>query len=320
MSKYSFPIFRKLKTGISYIRKDWQAWDTFFKWIWLDPSLIGLLIPHTFPQFSRGLEMVSFVVIALPADYNELIHVCFVFRLCLRMKRLFSSHSPVRLFGNATVLSSFGDVEMESQEEKRHFCLILTAPLTLGLCGREMVPPQEPSTWRGAREKELKLCLQPELPKNLDKISAHIQIVFSEHKERKRCFKSVPLHWARLGVRPEAVGLFHLSFPGLWQRGTNSLGWTWNTWKFSDAFPHKRLWKCTNLSMLPKSPPGLKFKEQQPGRLDIFRYDGRSLSRPGKCLVHHHATNPPPAWSFLLKGFRHPDPMSILLNQTFCEL
>lgn len=65
--------------------------------------------------------MVSFVVIALPADYNELIHVCFVFRLCLGMKRLFSSHSPVRLFGNATVLSPFGDVEMESQEEKVTF-------------------------------------------------------------------------------------------------------------------------------------------------------------------------------------------------------
>lgn len=107
--------------GVPYIRKDWQAWDTFFKWIWLDHSLIGLLIPHTFPQFSRGLEMFSSVVIAFPADYNELIHVCFVFRCCLCMKRLFSSHSPVRLFGNVTVLSSFGDVEMESPEEKVTF-------------------------------------------------------------------------------------------------------------------------------------------------------------------------------------------------------
>lgn len=65
------------------------------------------------------------------------------------------------------------------------------------------------------KKKELELWLQPELPKNLDKIAAHIQIIFSEHKDRKRCFKSVPLHQARLGLRPEAMGLFHLSFPGL---------------------------------------------------------------------------------------------------------
>lgn len=65
--------------------------------------------------------MVSFIVIALLADYDELIHVCFVFYYTLCMECFFSSHSPIRLFGNMIVLSSFGDVEMESQGEKVTF-------------------------------------------------------------------------------------------------------------------------------------------------------------------------------------------------------
>ena len=65
--------------------------------------------------------MVSFVVIALLADYDELIHVCFAVYYTLCMECFFSSHSPIRLFGNTIVLSSFEDVETESQEEKVTF-------------------------------------------------------------------------------------------------------------------------------------------------------------------------------------------------------
>lgn len=74
-----------------------------------------------FLRFSRDLEMVTFIVIALLAHYDELIHVCFVFHYALCMKRFFSSYCPIKLFGNTIVLSSFGDVETESQEEKVTF-------------------------------------------------------------------------------------------------------------------------------------------------------------------------------------------------------
>lgn len=74
--------------------KDCQARDTLFKWIWLNHSLIGFYIPHTFQQFSRDLEIVSFIVVVLLANYNLLIHLCFVVRCVLRREHFFSSQQP----------------------------------------------------------------------------------------------------------------------------------------------------------------------------------------------------------------------------------